>query len=80
MNTTDSTDRDHTFSPRSPTRNPTSPLINTPDHPATATPTPPPIITVAHDNLPFLVSHCAEFQHALAFEMRAAVVAGVASC
>jgi hypothetical protein len=34
----------------------------------------------ADNNRAVLVSHCTKFQHALAFEMLDAVVAGVASC
>ena len=79
MNATDSMDRDHTFSraPRPEIRHHLSPTRpdsrNRDTHPT-------PDHHHARDNLTFLVSHCAEFQHALAFEMRAAVVAGVASC
>jgi hypothetical protein len=64
-----------------------APRLTTQHHPSATRPysrnhdtLPAPDRQPARDNLTFLVTHCTEFQHALAFEMRAAVVAGVASC
>ena len=79
MNATDSMDHDHAFSraPRPETRHHLSPTRqpsrNRDTHPT-------PDLHLARDNLTFLVTHRAKFQHALAFEMRASVIAGVASC
>jgi hypothetical protein len=79
VNATDSADRDHTFTraPRPETRHPLS--STRPDSRNDHT-HPNPDHHHARDNLTFLISHCAEFQHALAFEMPEVVVAGWASC